>query len=185
MQVTKTHLEGLLIIQPKVFSDSRGFFLESFHAERYQREGVLSHFVQDNFSSSSQGVLRGLHYQLERPQAKLVSVTLGEVFDVVVDIRQSSKTFGQWLGLNLSGENCTQLYIPKGFAHGFYVLSPKVHFSYKCSEFYDPTDEKGILWSDEQIGIQWPLLPNIPVSLSEKDKKHPQLQNMPLKFLPK
>lgn len=185
MQVTKTPLEGLLIIQPKVFSDARGFFLESFHAERYQREGISSRFVQDNFSSSSQGVLRGLHYQLKKPQAKLVSVTLGEVFDVSVDIRQNSPTFGQWFGLRLSGENCTQLYIPEGFAHGFYVLSPKVHFSYKCSEFYDPTDEKGILWNDEQIGIQWPLLPNISVELSEKDKKYPQLRDMPLEFLPK
>lgn len=184
MQITQTPLKDLLIIQPKIFSDPRGFFFESFRADRYLEAGISSQFVQDNFSSSSQGVLRGLHYQLKKPQAKLVSVTLGEVFDVAVDIRKSSPTFGKWFGMVLSGTNCTQLYIPEGFAHGFYVLSKTAHFSYKCSNFYDPTDEKGVLWSDDQIGIQWPLFADIPLSLSGKDEKYSVLNDILPEFLP-
>ncbi|MEZ9957532.1 dTDP-4-dehydrorhamnose 3,5-epimerase [Vibrio splendidus] len=169
MEVIKTKLDGCVIIRPKVFGDDRGFFLESYHYERYKElAGIEEHFVQDNRSRSTKGVLRGLHFQKSKPQGKLVTVTVGEVFDVAVDLRPGSLTFGQHESIILSGEEHTQFYVPPGFAHGFLVLSDIAEFQYKCTDFYDPNDEGGILWSDEDLNINWnqkkPLI-------SEKDSK--------------
>ncbi|EPF16016.1 dTDP-4-dehydrorhamnose 3,5-epimerase [Cedecea davisae] len=175
MNVIKTKLDGVLIIEPKVFGDERGFFYETFHAERYKRIGINEDFVQDNRSRSSKGVLRGLHFQKNKPQGKLVTVTSGEVFDVAVDLRPNSRTFGQYESILLSGENKIQFYVPPGFAHGFCVLSDSADFQYKCTDFYDPSDEGGVLWNDETINIQWPIKnPN----LSAKDKVLPTLKEI-------
>ncbi len=171
MNIIKTSLEGVLIIEPNVFKDSRGFFMETYHEERYRQFGIDRIFVQDNLSYSVQGTLRGLHFQKKHPQAKLVQVITGEIFDVAVDIRQGSPTFGKWTGVSLSDQNQRQLFIPEGFAHGFCVMSETCHFSYKCSDFYAPDDEGGILWSDPDIGIEWLIKEPI---ISEKDKKHPR-----------
>ncbi len=173
MNIISTSLEGVLIIEPKVFKDQRGFFMETYHQEKYRQHGIDRVFVQDNVSYSAHGTLRGLHYQVTRPQAKLVQVMQGEVFDVAVDIRPGSATFGQWTGVYLSSENCRQLFIPEGFAHGFCVLSDDAVFCYKCSDFYAPHDEGGILWSDPDIGIEW--LVKEPI-VSEKDAKYPRLK---------
>jgi dTDP-4-dehydrorhamnose 3,5-epimerase len=181
VKVISTGLPEVLLIEPTVFGDARGFFLESYHTRRYAEAGVPDHFVQDNHSRSRRGVLRGLHYQLTHPQGKLVWVTSGEVFDVAVDIRRGSPTFGRWVGVTLSADNHRQLYIPPGFAHGFCVLSETVDFLYKCTDFYHPEDEGGILWCDPGIGITWPL--TTPV-LSEKDRHYPQLQDVPPNRLP-
>lgn len=167
MNVIETPLPGVLLIEPKVFGDQRGFFMETFQAERYQQAGIELGFVQDNLSRSTKGVLRGLHYQLNYPQGKLVSVIRGEVFDVVVDIRQGSPTFGQSYGALLNGDNHHQLYVPPGFAHGFCVLSETVDFQYKCTDYYHPEDEIGVIWNDPAIGIDWPV--DDPM-LSDKDK---------------
>ncbi len=167
MNVIETPLPGVVVIEPKVFGDNRGFFMETFQADRYRSMGVEADFIQDNLSCSSGGVLRGLHYQLHHPQAKLVSVISGEVFDVAVDIRQGSPTFGHWHGVLLNGENHRQFYIPAGYAHGFCVLSDTVYFQYKCTDYYHPEDEIGIKWNDPAIGIDWPI--QNPV-LSDKDK---------------
>jgi dTDP-4-dehydrorhamnose 3,5-epimerase len=175
MKVIKTELEGVLIFEPEVHADSRGSFYESYVRKKYQGQGVDCEFVQDNHSMSRKGVLRGLHYQENPGQAKLVRVTLGEVFDVAVDIRKGSPTFGQWSGVLLSAENHRQLYIPTGFAHGFCVLSGTAEFLYKCSAYYAPSGERGILWNDPDIGIDWPIKDPL---LSEKDKKLPRLRDI-------
>ena len=157
MKILETTLPELMLIEPKVFGDARGFFLETFQAERYAASNIPRNFVQDNLSRSSKGVLRGLHYQLKYPQEKLVTVVRGEVFDVALDIRINSPTFGQWYGTILSDTNHRQIYVPPGFAHGFCVLSEEVDFIYKCTDYYHPEDERGILWNDTEIGIQWPV----------------------------
>ena len=174
MKVTATKLAGVVIIEPDVFGDERGFFLESYHEEKYQTEvGIEDRFVQDNHSRSSKGVLRGLHFQKTKPQGKLVRVTDGEVFDVAVDINPTSQTFKQWVGVTLSGTNHTQFYVPPGYAHGFLVLSDSADFQYKCTEFYYPEDDAGIIWNDSEIGIEWPI--DIEPLVSEKDAKLPTI----------
>lgn len=169
MNVIRTELADLLLIEPKAFGDSRGFFFESFQKNRYREAGLTAEFVQDNVSRSCQGTLRGLHYQLKRPQGKLVFVTRGEVFDVAVDLRRNSRTFGQWYGAMLNDQNHRQLYVPPGFAHGFSVTSESADLCYKCTDFYDPADERTVLWSDPQLGIDWPT--HHARILSEKDKR--------------
>lgn len=181
MNVIETSLPGVLLIEPKVFGDRRGFFMETFQAERYRQAGIELDFVQDNLSRSTQGVLRGLHYQLNHPQGKLVSVISGEVFDVAVDIRQGSPTFGQWYGAVLNDENHRQLYVPPNFAHGFCVLSDTVDFQYKCTDYYHPEDEIGVIWNDPAIGIDWPI--DDPM-LSDKDKVLLPLADVPANKLP-
>lgn len=170
MEVIKTNIEGLLIIKPKVFGDDRGFFLETYQQNKYQALGIAETFVQDNRSRSTKGVLRGLHFQKTKPQGKLVTVTQGTVFDVAVDLRPNSPTFGQHESIILTEENKLQFYIPPGFAHGFCVLSDIADFEYKCTEFYDPMDEGGIIWNDPVLAIQWPI--DAP-SLSGKDLNQP------------
>ncbi|MDD2223589.1 MAG: dTDP-4-dehydrorhamnose 3,5-epimerase [Pseudomonas sp.] len=174
MQIKQTALPGVLIIQPKVFGDSRGFFLETFQAERYKSIGIEQSFVQDNHSRSQKGVLRGLHVQKTRPQGKLVSVSRGAVYDVAVDIDPNSATFGQFVGLELNDENHLQLWIPPGYAHGFCVLSDVADFQYKCTELYDPTDESGVIWNDVDINIPWPIKTPL---LSAKDQLLPSLRD--------
>jgi dTDP-4-dehydrorhamnose 3,5-epimerase len=176
MKATKIALPGVLLIEPDVFGDDRGFFLESYQQSRYRELGIEETFVQDNCSRSERGVLRGLHYQIEHPQGKLVFVTRGEVFDVVVDIRHGSLTFGQWFGVILSDRNHHQLYVPPGFAHGFCVLSEIADFSYKCTDYYASQDEGTIIWNDPDIGIKWPM---DGIKLSPKDSKAPLLASIP------
>jgi dTDP-4-dehydrorhamnose 3,5-epimerase len=173
VKVTPGPLEGLLIIEPRVFSDSRGYFLESFHAEKYAAIGIGAPFVQDNSSHSVKDTLRGLHFQNPKAQGKLVSVSCGSVFDVAVDIRKNSKTFGQWFGLELSDLNRLQLWVPPGFAHGFCVLSEVADFHYKCTNLYAPDCEQSVLWNDEAIGIAWPTKNP---RLSQKDADAPTLK---------
>jgi dTDP-4-dehydrorhamnose 3,5-epimerase len=175
MKVIETALPGVLIIEPQVHGDARGFFVETWHAQRYAEHGLPERFVQDNHSRSSRGVLRGLHYQLQQPQGKLVRVTQGEVFDVAVDIRRGSPTFGQWAGVRLSGENHRQFYVPPGFAHGFCTLSETADFLYKCTDYYHPQSERGVLWNDPDIGIEWPELD---VRLSDKDRNNRRLRDL-------
>ncbi|MDK9754290.1 dTDP-4-dehydrorhamnose 3,5-epimerase [Vibrio sp. D173a] len=175
MKIIQTKLKGCLIIEPQVYGDERGFFLETFQAERYYEAGIEETFVQDNRSRSSQNVLRGLHFQKTKPQGKLVTVTNGEVFDVAVDLRPNSDTFGEYESVLLSGENKLQFYIPPGFAHGFCVISKTADFQYKCSSYYDPTDEGGILWNDPSLNINWPVATPI---LSEKDQMQPKLDEI-------
>lgn len=182
MNVIQTSLPGVLVIEPKRFGDQRGFFMETFQAKRYRQAGINLDFVQDNLSRSAAGVLRGLHYQLKHPQGKLVSVSAGEVFDVAVDIRQSSPTFGQWYGTNLSSENYRQMYIPPGYAHGFCVLSEVADFQYKCTDYYYPEDETGVFWNDPTIGVKWPIESPI---LSDRDKVLLPLADIPSDKLPK
>ncbi len=177
----QTELEGVTLCVPEVYRDARGFFMETYHAARYMDGGVRAVFVQDNCSCSCKGVLRGLHYQLHKPQAKLVSCIRGEIYDVAVDIRRGSPTFGRWAGAVLSEVNSHQLFIPGGFAHGFYVLSEVAEISYKCSEFYDPRDERGLRWNDPALGIAWPV--SEPV-LSGKDAAQPFLKDQPEEQLP-
>ncbi len=176
MNITETILPGVKIIEPRVFGDERGFFLESFHVQRYaDTAGVNLEFVQDNHSRSRKGVLRGLHFQRRSPQGKLVSVAQGAVFDVAVDINRESPTFTQWVGVELSEQNHRQLYIPPGYAHGFYVLSDVADFQYKCTTYYDPADEGGIRWNDPSLAIDWPLNGTTPL-VSEKDQNLPVLE---------
>ena len=169
MKVTPTALSDVLIIEPKVFGDARGFFLESWNQEKFAAAGLDLNFVQDNHSRSARGILRGLHYQMLRPQGKLVRVTQGEVFDVAVDMRQNSPQFGQWVGVHLSAENHRMLWVPPGFAHGFLVLSESADFLYKCTDFYLPEHERCIRWDDPDIGIHWPLAAGQTPLLSAKD----------------
>ena len=176
MNVIKTKLDGCVIIEPKVFGDERGFFLETFQAERYTSEaGITLPIVQDNHSRSSKSVLRGLHFQKTKPQGKLVRVVRGQVYDVAVDIRKGSPTYGQWEGLILSEENKTQLWVPPGFAHGFVVLSDTADLEYKCTEYYDPSDEGSILWNDSDLDIPWPI--DNPI-LSNKDASADRLADL-------
>lgn len=168
MDVQQTDFPGLLIITPRVFADERGFFKETYQQERYQKEGVPETFIQDNSSRSSAGILRGLHFQIKRPQAKLVFVVQGEIFDVCVDLRKNSPTFGKSFSITLTAKNHQQLFVPAGFAHGFYVLSPHADFMYKCSDYYFPEHEKTLLWNDPALEIDWPITTE-PI-LSEKDR---------------
>lgn len=170
IKVTRCEIEGLMVIEPKVHCDERGYFVETYNARDLEEAGLSARFVQDNQSMSSKGVLRGLHFQKQFPQGKLVRVLSGRVFDVAVDIRPGSRTLGKWFGVELSGENMKQFYIPEGFAHGFYVMSDTAVFAYKCTDFYHPNDEGGILYSDPEIGIQWPFSDGDEVILSEKDR---------------
>jgi dTDP-4-dehydrorhamnose 3,5-epimerase len=181
MQITKTSLPDVLIIEPRVFPDGRGFFFETYQRKRYNEFGITSDFVQDNLSHSVKNTLRGLHYQLPHSQAKLVQVLSGEALDIAVDIRVGSPTFGQWLSVLLSAVNKKQLYVPRGFAHGFCVLSESVLFSYKCDDYYAPECEKGVLWSDPDIGIEWPVTEPL---LSNKDSNYNLLKNIPEAHLP-
>lgn len=166
----KTSIEGVYIIEPTVFGDDRGYFMETYQAKEFKEAGIDYNFVQDNQSKSKKGVLRGLHFQYTKPQGKLVRVIKGEVFDVAVDLRKDSETYGKWEGIILSEENKKQFFIPEGFAHGFLVLSDEAEFTYKCTDFYDGDDEGGILWNDPEIGIDWPL-EGLSILLSEKDKQ--------------
>jgi len=175
MKITTTAIPGVFIITPKVFGDSRGFFLETFQAARYAEAGISGHFVQDNHSRSAKGVLRGLHFQRQHPQGKLVYVTVGSVFDVAVDIRKDSPTFGKWVGVTLSANEHQQFYVPPGFAHGFCVLSDTADFHYKCTDYYHPEDEDSLRWDDPDIGIQWPISEPL---LSAKDANAPQLKEL-------
>lgn len=178
MKVIQTKLADCVIIEPKVFGDDRGFFLETFQADRYREQvGIDLPFVQDNHSRSRKGVLRGLHFQKQNPQGKLVRVVSGEVFDVAVDIRRGSPTFGQWEGVVLSADNKRQFWVPPGFAHGFLVLSEVADFEYKCTDYYNPQDEGAIAWNDADIAIQWPELHSAEIQLSEKDAAAPALAN--------
>jgi dTDP-4-dehydrorhamnose 3,5-epimerase len=175
LNVVKTGLPGVLMVEPDVFGDERGFFMESYNRRRYAEHGLEADFVQDNLSYSARGVLRGLHFQNPNPQGKLVSVLQGEVFDVAVDIRVGSPTFGEWVGVTLSAENRRQLYIPEGFAHGFVVTGEAALFHYKCTDFYDPEADGSALWNDPEIGIEWPV--EEPV-LSGKDRNAPTLREL-------
>jgi len=169
MQFVATEIPDVVVIEPKVFGDSRGFFMETWRADAFARFGLTASFVQDNHSKSAQGVLRGLHYQVVRPQGKLVRAVEGAVFDVAVDLRRTSRTFGKWVGRVLSADNKLQLWIPPGFAHGFYVLTPTAETVYKCTEFYVPDHERYLLWNDPDLAIAWPLLPGRAPTLSTKD----------------
>jgi dTDP-4-dehydrorhamnose 3,5-epimerase len=179
MKKSSTPIDGLLVLEPRVFEDNRGFFYESYNEETFRHLGINDRFVQDNHSGSRKGVIRGLHYQICHPQAKLVRVLVGEIFDVAVDIRRSSPTFGKWFGINLSAENKKQLYIPAGFAHGFLVLSDWAEVLYKTTDFYAPECDRVIVWNDPTIGIQWPLDGLEPI-LSEKDARGVRLEQADL-----
>ncbi len=170
MQIAPTALPDVIVIEPRLFRDERGFFLETFQERRYAEAGIRGPMVQDNCSGSRRGVLRGLHYQVRCPQGKLVSVTAGEVFDVAVDLRRSSPTFGRWVGLTLSADDRRQVWVPPGFAHGFYVLSDWAEVRYKVTDFYNPEQERTLLWNDPAVGVAWPLQGGSPL-LSAKDAR--------------
>jgi dTDP-4-dehydrorhamnose 3,5-epimerase len=172
VRVLPTSLPGVLIIEPDVHRDTRGFFLETYRVDRYRGHGIDTPFVQDNHSRSISGTLRGLHLQVGQPQAKLVRVISGAIFDVAVDVRRGSPTFGQWTGMHLSADNFRQCYIPGGFAHGFCVLSPVAEIEYKCSDIYNPAAEIGITWNDPDVAIAWPVTEPL---LSDRDRRHPRL----------
>lgn len=169
--VTPCDIEGLCVIEPTVFKDERGYFVETYNQNDMKEAGLDMVFVQDNQSMSTRGVLRGLHFQKQFPQGKLVRVVRGKVFDVAVDLRSDSKTYGKWFGVELSAENMKQFYIPEGFAHGFLVLSDEAEFCYKCTDFYHPGDEGGLAWNDPEIGVGWPLEEGVDLIISEKDQK--------------
>ena len=169
--VTPCDIEGLYVIEPTVFKDERGYFVETYTQNDMKEAGLDMVFVQDNQSMSTRGVLRGLHFQKQFPQGKLVRVVRGKVFDVAVDLRSDSKTYGKWFGVELSAENMKQFYIPEGFAHGFLVLSDEAEFCYKCTDFYHPGDEGGLAWNDPEIGVEWPLEEGVDLIISEKDQK--------------
>jgi dTDP-4-dehydrorhamnose 3,5-epimerase len=183
MRFIPTELPDVIIIEPKVFADERGFFMESYHQKLFQDNGIRDEFVQDNVSRSVQGTLRGLHYQLNPfAQGKLVRVTRGAVYDIAVDVRRGSPQFGRWVGVELSEENKNSLYIPRGFAHGFYVLCDVAEFTYKCTTFYAPDAERGIIWNDADIAIRWPTVDG-KIILSEKDKSLPPLKDAEFNFV--
>jgi len=169
MNVIQTEIPGVLIIEPRVFSDPRGFFKETYHRNRYAEAGIAADFVQDNISRSRRGTLRGLHFQIEHPQAKLVQALAGRIVDVAVDVRRKSPSFGKWVATELNDENHRQMYIPSGFAHGFCVLSESADLFYKCTNFYHPQHERTLLWNDPQVGIRWPL--EVEPILSDKDRR--------------
>jgi dTDP-4-dehydrorhamnose 3,5-epimerase len=177
----QTSIDGVYVIEPKVLGDNRGYFMESYNQKHFAEAGLNMTFVQDNESKSRKGVLRGLHFQKKHSQGKLVRVTNGKVFDVAVDLRTGSKTYGQWEGIILSEENKKQFYIPKGFAHGFLVISDEAVFNYKCTDFYAPEYEGGVIWNDPDINIIWPLDGIENIILSEKDKLHPNLKDLNLR----
>ncbi len=177
---TETAIKDVVVVEPAVFGDHRGYFMETYNQQDFAAAGLHYQFVQDNQSSSRRGVLRGLHFQKTYPQAKLVRVLKGEVFDVAVDLRKGSETYGKWVGVLLSEENKKQLMIPRGFAHGFVVVSEYAEFAYKCDDFYHPEDEGGLLWNDPDVGVQWPDVGEI--ILSEKDKKNPLLSESKMEF---
>jgi len=181
MKVISTELEGVLIVEPDVFQDRRGFFMETYHQKRYAESGIDKPFVQDNLSCSFKGALRGLHYQIHHEQGKLIQVIRGEIFDVAVDIRRGSPTFGQWTFVRLSESNRLQIYVPEGFAHGFCVLSEDALVMYKCTNLYVPGAERGVLWSDPELGISWPVQEPL---LSPKDSANPRLKEIPIADLP-
>ena len=175
MKVTKTTIPEVLLFEPTVYEDNRGYFMETFRESEFIDNGVNLGFVQDNQSLSKYGTLRGLHYQLRHPQGKLARVISGEIYDVAVDLRKSSSYFGCWVGVKLSSENRKQLWIPPGFAHGFCVLSPLAKFQYKCTDYYDPDDESGVIWNDPDISIDWPTVDPV---ISKKDSELPTLRNL-------
>jgi dTDP-4-dehydrorhamnose 3,5-epimerase len=181
MQVKETGFTGLLLIEPRCFRDERGFFLESFQAERYRDNGITEAFVQDNHSRSRQGVLRGLHFQVKRPQAQIVTVIRGRIFDVAVDLRMNSTTFGRWYGVELSEEGPRQLYMTAGFAHGFCVLSEHADLHYKVTRLYDHADEGGLIWNDRDVGIHWPITNPM---VSGRDSTYPTLRQLGRECLP-
>ncbi len=170
MQVIKTEIPEVLIIEPTAFGDDRGFFLESFNRRVFSEAGLPTDFVQDNHSRSARGVLRGMHYQMKQTQGKLVRVTAGAVFDVAVDMRRNSSTFGRWVGVELNAENKRQLWVPEGFAHGFYTLSDSADFQYKCTDYYAPEHERSLMWNDPEVGIEWPLAIGGEPQLAAKDE---------------
>ncbi|HCL02752.1 MAG TPA: dTDP-4-dehydrorhamnose 3,5-epimerase [Lachnoclostridium phytofermentans] len=169
--VTECGIDGLLVIKPTIFKDNRGYFIETYHKEAYEAVGITAEFVQDNQSMSTKGVLRGLHFQINYPQAKLVRVLSGEVFDVAVDLRKGSKTFGKWYGVVLSEENQKQFFVPEGFAHGYLVLSETAVFAYKCTDFYHPGDEGGLLWNDPEVGVEWPIPKDMELVIAQRDQE--------------
>ena len=175
MRFVPTELPGVIVVEPDIHRDSRGFFLETYQAAKYSAGGIDGPFVQDNHSRSVAGTLRGLHLQVRHPQGKLVRAIEGEIFDVAVDVRRGSPTFGRWVGLTISADNFRQCYIPPGFAHGFAVVSPVAQVEYKCTDVYDPADELGVAWNDAAIGIAWPIAAPV---LSERDARHPPLASL-------
>ena len=181
-QFTKTGIEGLVVVEPKVFGDNRGYFMETYNYNDFKAAGLDMVFVQDNQSKSKKGVLRGLHFQKKNPQGKLVRVVSGEGYDVAVDLRRGSDTYGKWYGVLLSAENKKQFYVPEGFAHGFVVMSETAEFVYKCTRFYDPSDEGGLMWNDPEFGIDWPVPENAELLLSEKDQHHQPLKDFESPF---
>ena len=185
MNIITTNLPGVIVIEPKVYVDKRGFFLETFREDVLLQAGINAHFVQDNHTRSSQGVLRGLHYQMTQTQGKLVRVAAGSVFDVVVDVRSSSPTFGQWYGIELNEDNIKMIYVPPGFAHGFVVLSETADFIYKCTDYYHPESEQGIAWDDPDLNIDWSIAEIAEkISISDKDKQNVKLKDQPAEKLP-
>ena len=185
MNIITTNLPGVIVINPKVYVDKRGFFLETFREDVLLKAGINAHFVQDNHTRSSQGVLRGLHYQMTQTQGKLVRVAAGSVFDVVVDVRSGSPTFGQWYGTELNEDNIKMIYVPPGFAHGFVVLSETADFIYKCTDYYHPESEQGIAWDDPDLNIDWSIAEIAEkISLSDKDKQNVKLKDQPAEKLP-
>ncbi len=185
MKIITTNLPGVIVFEPKLFGDKRGFFLETFRADVLQDAGINAQFVQDNHSRSSKGVLRGLHYQMTQTQGKLVRVATGAVYDVAVDVRHGSPTFGQWYGTQLDEDNMRMMYVPPGYAHGFVVLSDTTDFIYKCTNYYHPESEQGIAWDDPDIGIDWNISSiSSDISLSDKDKKNVLLKNQKPERLP-
>ena len=179
--IIETEIEGVVVLEPKVFGDNRGYFMETYNKNDFEAAGLHYDFVQDNQSKSVKGVLRGLHFQKTHPQAKCVRVLEGEVYDVAVDLRKDSPTYGKYVGVLLSGENKRIFMIPRGFAHGFLVLSESATFTYKCDDVYHPEDEGGIMWNDPDIGIEWPEVENI--MLSEKDQHHPSFKESKIEFV--
>lgn len=182
MKLIETAIPDVKVIEPAVFADERGFFMESYHKEKFAQFGITCDFVQDNHSRSAKGILRGLHYQVQQTQDKLCRVAVGEVLDVAVDIRKGSPTFGEWVSVLLTAENKRMIFVPKGFAHGFVVLSDVAEFLYKCSDFYHQPSDRGVLWNDPDIGIDWGI--DFDPILSAKDQNHPQLKNVPDEDLP-
>lgn len=180
MRVTPTELPEVLVIEPDVHHDGRGFFVETYHADKYRANGITPTFVQDNHSRSAQHTVRGLHLQVRKPQAKLIRAVEGEIFDVAVDVRRGSPAFGRWVGVRLSAENFRQCYVPVGFAHGFCVLTPVAQVEYKCTDVYDPGGEVGIAWDDPALAIAWPVTGAI---LSERDRRHPVLADVAARLL--